>query len=62
MNKKTRTFIWGLILFGVCSLGLAIHLSNMLDHKFEGGYHWVLFAGTLWGSIIGAKKISGTTY
>lgn len=61
MNKETRTFIWGLILLMVCSLGMAIHINNFINGTVEYGWKWLLFGGNITGTIIGAIKVSRTT-
>ena len=61
MNKKTRAFIFGLILLLVCGLGFAIHIIDFINDTFEYGWHWSLFAGTITGTVMGGIKVYNTT-
>ena len=61
MNKETRTFIWGLILLIVCGVGFSIHINDFINGTFEYGWNWLLFGGTITGTVIGGIKVSRTT-
>ena len=60
MNKKTRTFIWGLLLIIVCGIGSAIHVVQLKNGMHYTWYEWTLFAGCLYGAIVGNFHIYKT--
>lgn len=62
MNKETRTFIFGLIMFLICSLGTSIHFVAILNDTWKCDTHNVLLlTGCIMGAILGAIKVSNTT-
>ena len=58
MNKKTRTFIWGLILIIVCCIGLS---SVVAKGDFTSYATWVKAILIGFGAFSGGVKINKTT-
>jgi len=57
MNKETRSFIWGLILFLLCGSGFAIHIIEIKIGKSIDWYDWALMIFIIYGLISGGCRI-----
>lgn len=57
MNKETRSFIWGLIMFLICGLALVIHIIEIQSGKPRDWYDFTLMVLTFIGMMSGLSRI-----
>tara|TARA_Y100001951_G_C11250229_1_gene245891 strand:+ start:90 stop:266 length:177 start_codon:yes stop_codon:yes gene_type:complete len=58
MNKKNRTFIWGLILI---YLG-GYSIDNIIENELECWYHYVFLGASIFVVLSGLGKIKKVTH
>ena len=57
MNRETRLFILGLLLFLLGSLAVGICINAMRDGTFGGLYDWVALICSFAGAVYGGLRI-----
>jgi len=58
MNKKTRIFIFGLILAALGGIATAIHIIQMYYGEWKGDwFSWILFIGSAYCYVYGMIKV-----
>lgn len=61
MDKETRTFIWGIVLTILCSIGAGVYMIQLKSGMDYAWYDWVLFVGFILGIMSGVSRINETT-
>lgn len=58
MNKQTRIFVWGVVLVLSCTVGLSLHLIEMVNGVWEiSVWKLTLLIGTTLGVLAGGISI-----
>lgn len=57
MNKQTLSFIWGLIMFFVCTAGVVSHLIMVIEGEQTYFFNWFFFMFSAIGSFMGFTRI-----
>jgi hypothetical protein len=60
MNKEARSFIWGLILFFTCGIGVAIHITQLRSGMNYTWYEWTLLVLCTYGFASGGIRVFKT--